>query len=303
MVLADFFNIMARTPVNMAKDELIELVSELQWRENPSLAAEIAIRRSGKFDANLYLKLNPDVRFSTIDPYEHYINHGIDEKRIFPVIGSVVTPSVSIIIRIKDVEQDLTATLDSLVDQTLYNIHIVVLDETERNSMVTDIIQTYAQRLENIQLITKKYDGYGSGLNLGLMHCKGQYIAFLNAGDRARPEAYESLYNESEKSELDFIRSGFNKYMGASQIPVTLTKDAMLLDRDMSAGEASGGYTIVNNLYAGIYRVSYLESFAIKFNEKASAEECRKEFWLEIFLLADKFKLLSKYFFDSNLAN
>ena len=41
----------------------------------------LIIRRRGLFDAGYYLKKNPDVRHSDIDPLLHFIKHGWQEDR------------------------------------------------------------------------------------------------------------------------------------------------------------------------------------------------------------------------------
>ena len=39
----------------------------------------------GNFDPNMYLKLNPDVKSSGIDPYTHYVMFGMDEGRKYQI--------------------------------------------------------------------------------------------------------------------------------------------------------------------------------------------------------------------------
>lgn len=62
-------------------------------------ALESAIRASGKFDCQLYLESNPDVKAAGMDPVEHYVSHGYGEKRPFPLRAVEKAKKKSLIFR------------------------------------------------------------------------------------------------------------------------------------------------------------------------------------------------------------
>jgi hypothetical protein len=53
-----------------------------RWRAKRRYAE---LRRRGIFDADMYFEMYPDVALAGMDPLDHYIRHGIDEGRIYPV--------------------------------------------------------------------------------------------------------------------------------------------------------------------------------------------------------------------------
>jgi hypothetical protein len=48
---------------------------------SPSLVTEFPLLSREQFDATDYLRANPDVATAGVDAYEHYVNHGFQEKR------------------------------------------------------------------------------------------------------------------------------------------------------------------------------------------------------------------------------
>lgn len=74
-------------PQGLSFDDLRGLVPSEQWASQPENAAILALKRSACFDEKDYLNRYPDVQQSEIDPIEHFVHHGILEKRFF-VIGN-----------------------------------------------------------------------------------------------------------------------------------------------------------------------------------------------------------------------
>ncbi len=51
------------------------------WVADPQKATILALKESGLADGNDYLERYPDVKSAKMDPYEHYVIHGINEGR------------------------------------------------------------------------------------------------------------------------------------------------------------------------------------------------------------------------------
>lgn len=92
-------------------------------------------------------------------------------------------PKVSVIVPVYNVEKYLEKCLTSLVNQTLSEIEIIIVnDGSTDNSEV--IINDFKSRFpEKIKTLTKKNGGLSDARNSGLDICTGQFIAFVDSDD------------------------------------------------------------------------------------------------------------------------
>ena len=75
---------------------------------------------------------------------------------------------VSVIVPVYNVEAYLSKCIDSLVNQTLKDIEIILVnDASEDNSK--EIIEKYMKKYKNIKYFEKENGGQGSARNLGLI--------------------------------------------------------------------------------------------------------------------------------------
>ena len=70
-------------PKEIDFEEIYNLAPADLWESNPRKAGVLALKRSGIFDCDAYLKEYKDIKASKIGPIEHYINNGITENRRF----------------------------------------------------------------------------------------------------------------------------------------------------------------------------------------------------------------------------
>lgn len=117
----------------------------------------------------------------------------------------MVTPLVSVIIPVYNVENYLEESLKSIVSQTYNAIEVIIVnDGSTDNSKV--ILDKYAQNYSNIKIINQKNEGLSGARNSGLPNVTGKYIYFFDSDDMLDISAIENLVNFSEKNELDIVR-------------------------------------------------------------------------------------------------
>ncbi len=115
---------------------------------------------------------------------------------------------VSIIVPVYNVEKYLPRCLDSLVNQTLEDIEIIVVnDGSPDNSQ--KIINKYVKKYPNkVKSYIKENGGQGSARNLGIKEAKGEYIGFVDSDDFVELDMYEKLYNKAHQNKLDVVICG-----------------------------------------------------------------------------------------------
>lgn len=120
------------------------------------------------------------------------------------------SPKVSIIVPIYNVEKYLDRCIQSLLNQTLKEIEIILVDDGSPDNCPR-ICDEYAQKDSRIKVIHKKNAGLGYARNSGLEIASGEYIAFVDSDDFVDVRMYEILYNTAKQNQCDAIFCGFYK--------------------------------------------------------------------------------------------
>lgn len=116
-------------------------------------------------------------------------------------------PYISIIVPIYNVERYLDRCLNSIINQTLKNIEIVLVDD-ESPDMCPQKCDEAAKQDERIKVIHKKNEGLGFARNSGLERATGEYVYFVDSDDYLDIYAAEKLYNAAKKDNLDICFAG-----------------------------------------------------------------------------------------------
>lgn len=113
--------------------------------------------------------------------------------------------NVSIIVPVYNVEKYLSKCLTSLVNQTMKDIEILVInDGSPDNSQ--NIIDSFVKDYPDIMFSYQKENGgLGSARNYGLQYAKGDYICFVDSDDWLDLDAIENMYNIAIKENSDIV--------------------------------------------------------------------------------------------------
>lgn len=117
-------------------------------------------------------------------------------------------PLVSVIVPIYNVEQYLRPCVESILEQSLAEIEIILIDDAspDDSGIIADEL---AQEYSNIIVIHHdKNKGLGPARNSGINAAKGRFIMFVDSDDWIDPLMVESLYTFSEVEKLDICFCG-----------------------------------------------------------------------------------------------
>lgn len=118
-------------------------------------------------------------------------------------------PKVSIIVPIYNVEQFLPECVESIRNQTLKDIEIILVDD-ESPDNCPQMIDEYAKKDKRIVPIHQKNKWLGGARNAGLRVAKGEYIICLDADDYIAPDFCEKLFVFSKKNRCDITYFAMN---------------------------------------------------------------------------------------------
>lgn len=112
---------------------------------------------------------------------------------------------VSVIVPVYNSEKYLKKCMDSLVNQTLKDIQIIVINDGSQDNS-KDILDMYLKKYsKKLKVISTKNNGIGMARNLGLKHAKGDYVFFVDSDDYIAQDALEIMYNTAINKNSDLV--------------------------------------------------------------------------------------------------
>lgn len=131
----------------------------------------------------------------------------------------MIVVKVSIVVPVYNVEKYLPDCINSLINQTLHDIEIILVDDGSPDNC-PQICDEYSSRDNRIKVIHKKNAGVSAARNDGLAVASGEYIIFCDSDDWMDVSGLEKLYNKAVESNSDIIigdvymsRESGNKYV------------------------------------------------------------------------------------------
>ena len=118
-------------------------------------------------------------------------------------------PKVSVIVPIYNVERFVKRCLDSLVNQSLQEIQIILVNDGSTDES-GEIAKEYASKHSNkIIYLEKENGGLSDARNFGMRYAEGEYIAFLDSDDYVENTMYEEMYNKALQENSDYVECDF----------------------------------------------------------------------------------------------
>lgn len=121
---------------------------------------------------------------------------------------------VSIIIPIYNVEQYITACLESVVAQTYTDYEVILVDDCGTDNTMK-LVEKYINDKINVKdnrwriIHQEKNMGPSAARNLGVVSAKGEYIFFLDSDDTLMSDCLEQLIKTAEMSGADITVGNF----------------------------------------------------------------------------------------------
>ena len=100
-------------------------------------------------------------------------------------------PSVSVLLPCYNAASTLPEALRSLQSQTWKDFVIIAVDDGSTDD-TPNILEEWARRDDRLQVLSHPHSGLVNALNTGLAHCQAEYVARMDADDRAHPERLEN---------------------------------------------------------------------------------------------------------------
>ena len=114
---------------------------------------------------------------------------------------------ISIIVPGYNVEPYIARCLDSLVNQTLKDIEIIVINDGSKDN-TQKIVDEYAKKYPKIiKAFEIENGGLSNARNTGMKYATGEFIGFIDSDDYVKLDMFEKMYSKAKKDNLDIVLS------------------------------------------------------------------------------------------------
>ena len=124
---------------------------------------------------------------------------------------------ISIIIPVYNTEQYLEQCIDSILNQTLKDIEIILINDGSTDKSY-NILKKYEKKDSRIVLINQKNKGQGEARNIGIKIAKAPYIAFVDSDDFISPFMLQKLYIQMIQDNSDIVKCAFARVCQAGSM-------------------------------------------------------------------------------------
>ena len=111
---------------------------------------------------------------------------------------------ISVIIPIYNVEKYLSACLTSCINQTLYDVEFICINDGSTDGSL-EILEQFAAIDERIIIINQENKGVSATRNVGLDAASGEFVMFLDADDYLEENACERVWCETLEAPTDIV--------------------------------------------------------------------------------------------------
>ena len=184
-------------------------------------------------------------------------------------------PKVSVILPIYKVEKYLDRCMHSLLNQTLKDIEIIMVDDGSPDNSPT-MCDQYAKEDSRVKVIHKQNAGLGFARNSGLEIATGDYIAFVDSDDFVSVTAFEILLKVALEENADYVMCGYksvrnnicvSEHKDVNQKMVMEVPDCYNVLRGMIGIDPDSEYSYRHNysVWHGIYKSTLFTEGGIRF--------------------------------------
>lgn len=175
---------------------------------------------------------------------------------------------ISVIIPVYNSSTYLRKCLDSVVNQTLKDIEIIVINDGSTDDS-KNIIEEYLCKYKNIIFIDQENKGIGKTRNIGIKKATGEYITFVDSDDYIKENMLEEYYKYAKKHNFDLVIGSYIKKIN--------NKEIIFENNKFKTGNVKTTpqilYLIEYGPWAKLYKREMLINNNIYFDEKRKYED------------------------------
>ena len=218
--------------------------------------------------------------------------------------GAGTTPLVSVIVAAFNVGRYLPQCLDSLVNQTLKNIEIIVVDDASQDDSAAILCEYKGRYPHLVRVVTcERNQGLASVRNIGMRLARGEYIAFTDGDDWADIRMCEVMYQRAHDDGSDVVIADATVFYDDSKTfggffdqEIRRALDSQLRAAPFDLNRELRVMLLEPVAWTKLYRRAFLQKHALEFEDGMNSYEdiC---FHFSVLLKATRLSLLDTALF------
>ena len=205
------------------------------------------------------------------------------------ILANEKIPTVTVIIPMYNMEKYIEECLQSLLNQTLKNFEVIVVDDvsTDKSLAVAEkMIPAFEEKNLQLSTITLTQNSGCPGIprNVAMDFAKGKYIYFLDSDDFLDETALEDFYKVAEEFKADVVHSEkcfvYEKINGEMTDSISSTQTGEFVEKPtletMDIGQRINDFTNKRYLWWGcnkLFSRKFLTENNIKFSNMTAFED------------------------------
>lgn len=117
---------------------------------------------------------------------------------------------ISVIVPVFNVEKYLSECIESILNQSYYNLEILLVDDGSSDKS-GEICDYYAELDSRVKVIHQENKGVSAARNTGLARATGDYIGFVDGDDYIKPDMYFHALKLACKYECEVVFFGYSR--------------------------------------------------------------------------------------------
>lgn len=208
---------------------------------------------------------------------------------------------VSVVVPIYKVENYLEECVLSILNQTLKEIEIILVDDGSPDDCPR-MVDEFAKKDKRVVAVHQKNAGYSTAVNKGIKMARGEYIGIIESDDWIEPDMYEKLYNDAKSNKTDVTKGMFTKYN--STLPEGARDEVYRNPRGVDLSLApEGAFKVVDwpkilafhaSIWSSIYRADFVKKIEIPDTAGASYQDF--PFMMDVMTRAKRISVVRKPF-------
>ena len=181
-----------------------------------------------------------------------------------------MSTAVSIIVPVYNAERYLTECLGNIVNQTLQNIEVILVNDASTDGSLSLMRECEHQYPDKVRVIDSKENlGAGGARNLGIKIARGEYIGFADSDDMVDVTMYEKLYAKAKEGNYDVVDCGYYRQsQDLAMLHVSDELSGILNGKKRKELIAGGGYIV-----SKIFRRELFADSRLRFRKNAILED------------------------------
>ncbi len=125
--------------------------------------------------------------------------------------SSEIKPEVSVIVPVYNVEPYLRRCIDSLINQTLQNIEIILVDDGSTDGCGA-ICDEYSAQDARIRVVRQENAGLSGARNAGIDRARADYLMFVDSDDWVEPDFCRIPLTFAKEQQADLVMFQFRDF-------------------------------------------------------------------------------------------